>query len=295
MRWTPRVLSKNVKLATGLIFLTSIDSVTVPRELCLEIDKHCRMDAWEKCIHELQLEITRSDVKFSRSGLIACEQCIHEKRSRNCYDLVCFRRVRLMLRQCCTTRFLLLCWYGQGPTVTFIILSAFLAIYIFLFVSYTIAACSLMTKRSRTVSRQAVHNHNHEDLVTRYIGRCLNNAALSVPNATLVPSSNCISKRRRLEVSLVCWYFFTNSFLSFKRWQVTSLQTERIWRCRAVFRCIHQAATQLLKWYRFDYFCLALVLFTLFHNRKQMNSNCFLWIQESKTIFSIISHALTSR
>ena len=74
---------------------------------------------------------------------------------------------------------------------------------------------------------------------TRYIGRCLNNTALPVLNATFIPSSKfmtaSMTKRRQQGVSLVLWYFVINSFLRFKIRQVTNLQIVQIWRCHAFF------------------------------------------------------------
>ena len=164
------------------------------------------------------------------------------------------------------TQFLLMCWYWKGRTVTFIILRGLLAFDILVVLCHAPvrgrdgavvrarpprltrprglrlqdlrSTDSSRTKRARTGTRQAVHTHNYEVYLPLHYS-----AALSVLNATLVPSSNCISRRRQQEVSRVYWCSFITRFLSFKLWKVTSLQTEGIWRCHAVVLLIHQAIT----------------------------------------------------
>ena len=100
--------------------------------------------------------------------------------------------------------------------------AVFLQLMFVICVPCTIAACgrddavvlaqpprqAQKTKRSRTVSCQAVHTHNYEvhrplPLSRRFIG--------SQPDF-----GKCIRKRRRQEVSLVCCQIFINRFLKFQ-------------------------------------------------------------------------------
>ena len=111
--------------------------------------------------------------------------------------------------------------------------------------AFRVTACGPRTVRGRNF-RGSSFVKLFTFATTRYFGRGLNDAALSVLNANF-PSSECMSKRRKQGVSLVYCFFFINSILSLELWQVTGLQTERSWRCDAVVLLIHQATTYLPK------------------------------------------------